>query len=197
MMKLTGFMITDWIFFFHENEKKSLNDLLSNKKKSGLIEEFITWKLITAYLPAFTFILAFFFNFITNKYNYPNFYTFFNNGSLPIISFGIITAGMPYLMEQLKDFPEFHLIRRRVMAIALVFLFLTATLYILQTLNVLSKTYDEFTNIAITTLSILGFIFSLSIGYKMFLLQSTTIEDYATMIQKETNNLSNSLDDLQ
>lgn len=203
MMKLTGFSLTDWIFFFSNDEKKKITKLLQHKEEdnfdvSFLMREFITWKLITAYLPIFTFLVALIINLVTINCPTTSFFKILNNGSLPIISFGIITSGVPYIMERLeKEQTDYHLIRRRVMAVALIFMFLTAILYILQTLEVVSTTYNYLSNIIITFLSLCGLVFSLTIGYKMFLLQSDTIQDYGQDVKNNVDNLiNNSVTDL-
>ncbi len=201
-MNETGYKITDWIFFFSKEEKEKISNLLINTDDikldiSKLSREFITWKLITVYLPIFTFLITFFINLFTTHCWITNIYNFFNNGSIPIISFGLITSGMPYIMEQLeKDQIHYQLIRRRVMAIAVIFMFLTSILYILQTLEVVSDSYNSQSKILITLLSICGLLFSLSIGFKMFLLQTNIIDDYELKIKKGVNSLKDSLNDL-
>lgn len=195
-MKNTGFCLTDWLFFFNSIDKSKIKSLLNNEKNSGLQSEFITWKIITVFLPVVAFSLAFILNFITNAISITSFFKFFNNGSLPIIAFGILTSGMPYLLERLVDFPEYHIIRRRVMALALVFLFLSAAFYILQTLEIITKSYSVCTNWILTILSFYSLAFSVTIGYKMYLLQSSNIIDYATDINTKVQDLGKSLDDL-
>ncbi len=120
-MVLHGFKLTEWVYLFDEKNKQALNRIVTNKKNKDIKHEFLTWQLITVLLPVVTFLFVFIFNMATT-----NFFKFglvasankaisiFNNGSLPIISFGILTSGMPYLLEQLKVYPEYHIIRRRV-----------------------------------------------------------------------------------
>lgn len=192
-----GYSTTDWIFFFDEKSNKNLNDILTNDKNKGLKEEFITWKLITVFLPLLTFLLVVLLNLLTIDCKTETFYGFVNNGSLPIISFGIITSGMPYLLEQLQNFPDFQATRRRVMAISLFFLFLSASLYILQTLSIISNQFTNWTRFVLLVISIYIFLFSCSIGYKMFLLQSKNIKDFDEEIKDNLKGLNTSVDDLE
>lgn len=191
-----GYKITDWIFFFNSKNEQEFNKILINVNNKELKSEFITWKLITVFLPLFTFLLVVILNMLTNILKVDAFYSFLNNGSLPIISFGIITSGMPYLLEQLGDYPDLQIVRRRVMAISLFFLFLSASIYIIQTLSIISKELNDVTNLFLLILSIYVFLFSSSIGYKMFLLQSKNIKSYDQEIKDNIIDLRTSLDDL-
>jgi ABC-type multidrug transport system fused ATPase/permease subunit len=196
-MDRIGYKLTDWIFIFKEKNKTDLNNILSYEKNVGLADEFITWKLITVFLPLLTFLLVFVLNVIINICQTDKYLSFFNNGSLPIISFGILTSGMPFLLEVLENQPDYHIVRRRVMSIAMFFLFLSATLYILQTLSIVQNNFSLLTNLVLATLSVFVFFSSNSIGYKMFLLQSKHIPPFDEKITKGVKNLSNSVDDLE
>lgn len=195
-MEKIRYKFTDWIFFFNEKNKENIDKILTEDKNKELKEELVTWKLITVMLPLVTFSVVLILNILTNIDEPNRFYSFLNNGSLPIISFGIITSGMPYLLEQLKEFPEFHTIRRRVMAIALFFLFLSASLYILQTLFIISNQLSCITNFILLVASLYVFLFSKSIGVKMFVLQSKNIEPFFDSINNKRNELMDSLNDL-
>lgn len=196
-MDNTGYQLTDWIFFFNPKNKENLNRILSAEKNKELSEEFITWKLITVFLPLIPFVLVLVLNMSTNPDSTNLFFSFLNNGSLPIISFGIISSGMPYLLERLSEFPEYHLIRRRVMAVSLFFLFLSAALYIFQTLYLFNVKINLITNIASLFLSLYVFTASGSIGYKMFILQSKNIPPYDEGVKDDVKGLRNALDDLE
>ncbi|WP_256003495.1 hypothetical protein [Pedobacter deserti] len=113
---------------------------------------------------------------------------------MPIISFGIISAGMPYLLVQLEEYPNFHIIRRRVMAVAMIFLFLTATMYIFQTMSGLKL--GALTHWTSFLLSAYIFLFCASIGYKMFILQSKNIKSFAGKIHDGVEQRQNDLEDL-
>ena len=195
-MKEKGFKLTDWVFFFGKNDKKNLDSILYNQNNKGIIEEFITWKLLTVYLPLVTFLLVLILNLSTNNFDISCFYSFINNGSLPIISFGIISSGMPYLLEQLKDFPDYQSARRRVMAISLFFLFLSASLYIIQTFSIISTNLNNLSRFLILIFSIYIFLSSSSIGFKMFLLQTKNIKSYDEDLTDNVDVLKDSVGDL-
>jgi hypothetical protein len=195
-MESIGFKITDWIFFFDKKNKENLSLILSHPKNKDLKGEFVTWKLITVILPVITFLIVLILNIFSNLNSPELFFQFVNNGSLPIISFGVLTSGMPYLLEQLQTFPDFHVIRRRVMAIAIIFLFLSASLYILQTLHLISEKINCVTSVFLLLGSIYVFFYSSSIGYKMFLLQSKNIISLPEQMEEKVKDLKNAVDDL-
>lgn len=203
-MKITdkGYKVTDWIFFFNKKNKEDINKILNddnrdlNDQNKELKDEFVTWKLITVFLPLLTFALALILNLLTNTPQFETFFAFFNNGSLPIIAFGILTSGMPYLLELLENYPDYQSVRRRVMAIALFFLFLSASLYILQTLSIVSKQLGFVSNCFMLILSIYVFLFSSSVGYKMFLLKTENIIGFADEVKNKVNDLKLATADL-
>lgn len=131
----------------------------------------------------------------------------FNNGSLPIIAFGIISAGIPYLMEKIEnqsrrkgnkidknDIDELHIIRRRIMSLATIFLFLTSGLFILQSILPNIQTRNNFFIDFISfTLAIIFSWFSVSIGVKMYLVQGAFIvkADFKETIDNTRSSLNN------
>jgi len=193
-MNKTGFSLTDWIFFFNPSNRDDLRKIVTNPGREDIPGEFVTYKLITVYLPVVPFAIVVLLNILMNFAAPSTWFSFINNGSLPIISFGVISAGMPYLLEQLEEFPNFHIIRRRVMAVSLIFLFLTASMYIFQTISGLKL--NLIINCASLLLSVYIFLFSASIGYKMFMLQSNNIRNFAEGIQGDVNGLQDALDDI-
>lgn len=195
-MNNIGYKLTDWIFFFNERNKQALNQLLNHVDNRSLIEELITWKILSVALPIATFLVALSINLATNMCRPELFYSFVNNGSIPIISFGILTSGMPYLLEQLGEYPDFHTIRRRVMAIAMIFLFLSSCLYTIQTLQIVSTKLNCIANFILMSTSIVVFLFSSSIGFKMFVLQSKNIPAFDENVQENVDDLMDAVDDL-
>lgn len=195
-MNKIGYRFTDWIFNFNEKNEKDLKRILLNVQNKELPGEFINWKLITVFLPLLTFLLVLVLNIVTNICSFDKYLSFLNNGSLPIISFGILTSGMPYLLEVMQNHPDYHIVRRRVMSIALFYLFLSASLYILQTLTIIQHSFNVLTNLLLAFISIYVFFSSNSVGYKMFLLQSKNIPNYDESVEVDVKGLQNSLDDL-
>jgi hypothetical protein len=195
-MNNIGYRLTDWIFFFNQRNRTDLNRILTDVNHEDIPGEFITYKLITVFLPVVPFAIVLLLNICLSVNNSELWFSFVNNGSLPIISFGIISAGMPYLLEQLEEFPEYHIIRRRVMAVSLVFLFLSASMYIFQTVYVISLKLNFLTNVISLILSLYIFFFSASIGYKMFVLQTKNIETFDENIHDGVGGLQSALEDL-
>lgn len=185
------------MFFFGDREKGNFKNILTNKENKGLEEEFITWKLLTVFLPLITFIAVVILNLMISGWEIECFYSFFNNGSLPILSFGIISSGMPYLLEQLKEFPDYQATRRRVMALSMFVLFLSASLYILETLSTISTQSGMGFKTTIFISSIYIFLAASSIAYKMFLLQSRNIKEYAEDIREGVDDLKAAVSDLE
>lgn len=196
-MKKATYSQIDWIYFFDKSDESNFEKIFSNPKNTGLSSELVTWKLITVSLPVVTFLSVAILNVLTNINQPGLFLGFLNNGSLPIISFGIITSGMPYLLEQLQDYPDFHIMRRRIMAIALIFLFLSASLYIVQTLFIINTKLNCITSFIMLITSIFVFFFARSIGVKMFVLQSRNINGLADEIENNVQNLQNAIEDLE
>lgn len=195
-MENIGYKMTDWLFFFKDSQKKEFTKILRHQNNKTLIDEFITWKLITVFLPLITFLFVVFFNILSSNLGPENYYSFFNNGSLPIIAFGIITSGMPFLLEQLEGYPDLYSVRRRVMAVGLIFLFLSASIYIIQTLSIIASSLNSITNFIISIVSICVFYISSSVGYKMFILQSKNIKAYDEVVKEGVKDLTSATSDL-
>lgn len=195
-MENIGYKLTDWLFFFKDSHKSEFKKILKHESNKTLLDEFITWKLITVFLPLITFLFVVLFNILSNILEPAKYYSFFNNGSLPIIAFGIITSGMPYLLEQLEGYPDLYSVRRRVMAVGLIFLFLSASVYIIQTLSIITTKLDNLTNFIIAVMSICIFFISCSVGYKMFILQSKNLKAYDEVVKDGVKNLTSATSDL-
>lgn len=196
-MRNIGYWVTDWIFFFSKENKESIDKIFRDTEDKYLKDEFVTWKLITCMLPLVPFVFVLALNILTNLDSKNLFYSFVNNGSLPIISFGIISSGMPYLLEKLGEFPEYHSIRRRIMVTSIIFLFLSSALYIVQTLYILGFYLTCLSNGISLFLSVYIYLFSNSIGYKMFILQSKNIVPFDEGVSGNVEGLQGSVNDLE
>ena len=193
-MSNSGYKITDWIFFFDQSQKKKINEIITDKNKNN---DFITWKIISIALPFLTFLVVAFANIIFSNGCPFLGLKFLNNGSIPIISFGIISSGVSFLMEEMKENKEYHHIRRRVMGVALLFLFFSASLYLLQTLNVIDNQFTLISEIIILVLSLYISLFSISVGSKMYLLQSGFIpKDFREEVEENVQGLTKAVEDL-
>ena len=184
---MSGFKITDWLFFFGADQREIIRGI---HKKGKVSSDFKSWIFISIVLPFLTYLLAAIFNVILCE-GIDNFSetwpTIFLNGSLPIISFGIISSGVPFLMEELsKENSDIQRIRRRVMAIALLFLFLTAGFYFFQTVSIINDKLNQLGSFLVLILSVVISLFSVSVGFKMFLLQSSFQKDIGQAIRNNT-----------
>jgi hypothetical protein len=182
--------LSDYMFWFTAEQKKTLSNLAKDPEKRS---DFRTWFVATIALPLVTYAVAVFFNFLLE----PTLCALSRdwtkvvlNGSVPIISFGIISSGVSYLMEKLdKDTQGVQGIRKRIMAYALVFLFLTSVLYIFQSIPKLGDEIQGVGNMVILVLTLAMCLGSVSIGAKMYLLQKSVVEG-GDLIEGITENVN-------
>lgn len=168
------------LFFLTKTQKKQFNTI-----KYVNIEDYKTWTIYSIVLPLAAYIFAFLVNLIY-LLNHPceltikNIFSTFNNGSLPIIAFGIVSSGIPYLMEVIENtavskWDIISNLRKKVMAVSVVFLFLTSALYILQSMNRNLIYISGVQEVVIFAVTLFILILACSTGGKMFLLQKSTI----------------------
>jgi len=182
----------NWFFFFNEEQELKVNQLRTDN-----YENFKTWFIFTAFLPLLPFIIAVLIHVLIDGMT--NWGKTINNGSIPIISFGIVSSGIIFLMEKLKkdDYIIEH-IKRRVMAIAVVLLFLTASLFIFE--NLIDKLFvsedqclfiNSLQHGAMFIASLVCLWFSIRIGQNMFFLQKQIIDkdNYSSNMFSETNEI--------
>jgi hypothetical protein len=187
---MIGFKTTDWIFFFNEEQSNNINKVANNPKFKS---DFKTWIIISVALPFLTYLFAAFINFLLGNglcTFMDNWHKILINGSLPIISFGIISSGVPFLMDEVTGANSpYQKIRKRVMSVALLFLFLTSGLYILQTLEIVVDNLSQAASIIIFFFSIYITAFSISVGFKMYLLQGSILSNIGETIVDNRNDL--------
>lgn len=82
------------------------------------------------------------------------------------------------------------------MAIAMIFLFLSASLYTLQTLHIINQSLNCWTSFLLLIASIYVFFFSSTIGFKMFALQSRNITNLPEDMEQNIQELQNAVEDL-
>lgn len=156
-----------------------------NTIKFNNIEDFKVWYIYAALLPLATYTFAFLINFtfLLNepcKFTLKNIFATLNNGSLPIIAFGIVSSSIPFLMEVIEVENEKRKsiigdLRKKIMAIAVLVLFLTSALYVLQSINREFIILDDYQEIILFVMTFVILLFSISNGGKMFLLQKDTV----------------------
>lgn len=184
-------------------QRRKLNTIKFNN-----IEDFKVWFIYAAILPLATYVFAFFVNFIfllnhPCKLTVKNVFAILNNGSLPIIAFGIVSSCTPFLMEmiEIEDKETKSVIselRKKIMSLSVLMLFFTSALYILQSINrdfIFLSGYQE---VIIFSSTIVILILSISNGGKMFLLQKDTISKVEEYIaQKGAARLSEGLNRIE
>jgi len=182
-------MAVDDIFLWGitDEQKGELKELKKNH-----LEDLKSWTIFSVFLPLITFGFAVVTNLV---YSTPSgvkakWGTFLNNGSLPIIAFGIMSSSLPYMVEKLslsgaaKDTIIYSL-RKRVVAIVAAVMFLASGLFIIQSLSFLQNNHSQNTLLAIGGLIVT--IWATILGRAMFLTQSMIVErDVAGDINDKT-----------
>lgn len=186
-------ILTEWVFFFTDEQKETIG---ANVNKNT--HDLKSWLLFTIVLPFLTYFFAVIMNLLVTPTSQlcKSWASIVNNGSLPIVAFGILSSGVPYLMEQMKinDDKIYHL-RKRVMAIATVFMFLTSGLFLFQSISPNTVQLNNFQNITIFLLSVIFAWFAISTGIKMYLLQSDLNTDFGAVTNKKRDDLNDGLQD--
>ena len=168
----------DWAYSFQEPQISTLKNLY---KKNN--DDLWSWTLVTAILPLLTFTFAVFINLFfldLNKSIIQQIGEMTNNGSLPIIAFGIVSSSVSYLVERLKlekeeDESGVFAIRKRTMAVATILLFLSSGLFLLESIKVISNMFRECHHIILFAISIVISVYAVAVGRKMFVLQSNMV----------------------
>ena len=177
----------------------SFNDDHGKKMERAKVinrEELKPWTIFTITLPIVTFFLSAVMNVLLSQCVIMDLGKIVNNGSLPIIAFGIVSSAVSYLVEHLKDGdPDIYAIRKRVMAVSLLLLFTTASLFLFQSLNVVSERLQGFQHATIFIFSILIATYSIRLGRYMYLLQSTFADDYAQQEKLRVDKITDTLKD--
>jgi len=165
----------NWFFFFNEEQRVKIDQLRNEN-----YEEFKTWFIFTVFLPLLPFFISMFIHVLIDGFN--DWGRILNNGSIPIISFGIISSGIIFLMEKLKkDDLIIEYLKRRVMAIAVVMLFITAALFIFQSLvdklfNTECSLINFWQHAIMFIISVICLVLAARVGQNMFFLQKQIID---------------------
>ena len=186
MKELIG---TEWLFWFTPTQKSKIESLYINHE-----EDVKTWMFFSIALPTLTYLFSVLANvLIVPTCQLPEkLSSILNNGSLPIISFGIVSAGVSYLMEQIDaDNLDFHQIRRRIMSVATILLFLTAGLFIFQSILPNISTHSEsWKHLISFIVSLILIWFSASVGIKMYFLQGSFVNDFKASVDDKKKDLN-------
>lgn len=162
------------ILFLNEDLLKRLKNL-----KDSNAEQYKTWLIFSVIIPLSTYIVAIVVNVLISGLN--DWEKVVNNGSLTIISLGLLTSGVPYLLEKLEKHDDgIELIRGRAMALAMVLIFLSSAWSIFQTTSLALFSSCPFIkniqNIITLFVGIIIFSYSVTVSLNMFLLQKKAIE---------------------
>lgn len=157
-----------------------------------------SWTIFTILLPLVTFGFA---TLVNVLYYEPAKLTeewgkVFNNGSLPIIAFGILSSSLPFMVDKLTRQDKqkegvMYALRKRVLGIATIVMFLASGLFIIQSLAALSN--NQFRHQMLMVASVLVIIWAAALGRIMFLTQSATPEQLPENVKRNSDALTSSL----
>lgn len=117
-----------------------------------------------------------------------NIYCFVNNGSLPIIAFGILATNMVYLIENIPNGRETYIsLKSSTMNFSIIIVFLAAILYIFQS-NFLNHFTQRYLSISLY-ISLFILVMSIVFGKKMFLLQNKLISLFEENFKEQMDSL--------
>lgn len=190
----------EWSYSFQESQRVTLETL--HRKNSN---DLWSWTLVTAILPLLTFAFATIVNLLFldfNKNIVQQFGEITNNGSLPIIAFGIVSSGVSYLVERLKLEKEeeesgVFALRKRTMAVATIILFLSSGLFLLESIKVISSMFNEDHHVILFSISTLISIYAVAVGRKMFILQSNMVKNPPSRPETQATRVNTHTQDLQ
>jgi hypothetical protein len=170
--------------------EKTLKDL---RAKNG--QDLTSWTVFTIVLPLVTFLFAAGINLLYTSCIYSTWGKMFNNGSLPIIAFGILSSAVPYLVEKIQlrqpEESEVYDLRKRTLAFAVVLLFITAGLFIVQSINFVENT--QVVNTVLLVFAVVATILAVKVGRVMFLLQSAYANTFQEDVGEKVDAMKNDL----
>ncbi|MER0441598.1 hypothetical protein [Emticicia sp. W12TSBA100-4] len=186
------FWIWNWIFVPSEKQKNLIYSLQQNNSSQSQ-----KWFFIVVVLNLFPFIIA---SIIERILHSDNFLCFLNNGSIPILSFGILATNFFYLIENVpENDPEYREIyenmKLKVTVVTIILLFISTILYIFQS-NFINYFLPQYYTLSIVISTVI-LIYSVSGGRKMFLLQNKFLLDFATTIDVTKKQLDDNNDGYQ
>ncbi|WP_346861160.1 hypothetical protein [uncultured Draconibacterium sp.] len=169
-----------WFLFLNDEQENYLVTLRKENKVS-----FITWILFSIALPLAPYVISVFINFLLT--GFCDWGRIVNNGSLPIISYGFITAGIVYILEKIRnDNVIIFQLRERIMPVAVLLLFLNSSIFILETS--VKDTLNTLQHVIVLIVSIFIFYFSLRVSQNMFFLQrKISDKQFDTIYREETS----------
>ena len=177
------FLLWSWPLLPSAKEARVLKALESDNR-----DETRNWLFISVIINLMPFLFSVLIEFYNNKKNLSH---LLNNGSLPILAYGLLATNFFYLLENVPDFAgsrNFQNLKTRLCALSILTMFFAAILYVLQSnwINSFQQSHLKVSFYASTLL----LLFSIAWGSKMHLLQHKKISDYAEGISNARNNLT-------
>ena len=175
------FWIWNW-FLIPDSSQQSLIVSLVNSNKHKLQK----WFYITVLLNISPFLVSVMFEAAVNS---GNVLCILNNGSLPILTIGILATNLVYLNENTPDISNKNEregidgLKGKVLVVAVLILIVSAFLYFAQSNFVNSFNGNQLKYSLYT--SVILFVYSVSCGRKMFLLQKETMKDYKDAMETQ------------
>ena len=150
---------------FNKDEESNIKDF--EEKGKDKIALWIVFSIICNLIPL---IISFIFSIFLNGPS--KFLWFLNNGSLPIVSYGIIISSVLFLLDTTK--PPFETLKKKTLGIAIILLFMNISLFVFLTSNQ-DKQFSNIKLIALFSLSLLMFIYTYKISKIMIVMQKDNI----------------------
>jgi hypothetical protein len=191
-MSKVNFWIFNWIFVPSPEQVDRLEDLTRNNLSKSQ-----KWFFISVILNVAPFILA---GVLEAYLHSDNLKCFLNNGTLPILSFGIISTNFFYLLENIPgnltdDKELYENMKLKITVLSIICLFIATTMYILQSNFIGNFGNNHYWPSIIFSIVVL--IYSVSCAKKMFLLQNIFLTDYAKTISNLKNDLNKKDDEFK
>ena len=145
----------------------------------------VQWFLISVLLNLVPFLVSILIAYLTDP---DNLLCFINNGSLPIIAFGIVATNLVYLIENISTEREtYSNLKNSTLIFSVILIFPAAILYVFQ-----SNLLEHFTPVHLKIslwVSIFIFIMSVVMGKKMFLLQNKLVSLFEERFKDQMDKL--------
>jgi hypothetical protein len=187
-----NFWIFNWIFVPSSEQV----DRLENLKRNNLSKS-QKWFFISVVLNVAPFILA---GCLEAYLHSDNLKCFLNNGTLPILSFGIISTNFFYLLENIPDNLSddkelYENMKLKITVLGIICLFIATTMYIFQSNFLVNFGNSHYWPSIVFSIVVL--IYSVSCAKKMFLLQNGFLTDYAVAISNLKTDLNKTDDEFK
>jgi uncharacterized membrane protein YadS len=169
----------NWLFFFTSAERDELNRY--KEVARGSLTVWFIFSILGSLLPV---IIAFITNLLIN--NPCNWLQYINNGAIPIVSYSIIVSAIFYLLDSTQ--PALEVIRKKVLGISIILLFVNISLLTLLTVN--QNTLGVIRTMIIFIATILFLCLSIYAGRTMVMLQKSIINNFRDTVDKTRKNVT-------